>query len=177
MEKKWKSSFFRTPSSTSDFSDPIWARDFGFDLFDSLLSVLDDFTLPMAPGEKYSFQLNEKCEKVKNLFLEIWSSTIDFSNPIWARGFGVVLFDLLWLILDDIALKSKLTDFTLSHGFLKHIAHIEAQILSWSLVHESRIVRSGIGLNPSIVWKNSRSQKSKRSVSIQMSTNHSHDNY
>ncbi len=34
--KKWKSSLFGTPSSTSDFSDPIWARAFWVGLFDSL---------------------------------------------------------------------------------------------------------------------------------------------
>ncbi len=50
--KKRKNSFFGTPSSTSDFSDPIWARNFRFGLFDSLWSVLDDFTMPMAQSEK-----------------------------------------------------------------------------------------------------------------------------
>ncbi len=37
--KKWKDSFFRTPSSTSDFSDLIWARDFGVDDFYWLVMV------------------------------------------------------------------------------------------------------------------------------------------
>ncbi len=32
----FENSFFGTPSSTSDFSDPIWVRDVGFGLFDSL---------------------------------------------------------------------------------------------------------------------------------------------
>ncbi len=36
MWKKWKSSFLRTPSSTRDFLESIWARDFGFGLFNSL---------------------------------------------------------------------------------------------------------------------------------------------
>ncbi len=43
--KKWKSSYFGTPSSTSDSSGLIWARDFGVGLLDSLWSVLDDFAL------------------------------------------------------------------------------------------------------------------------------------
>ncbi len=34
--RKWKSSLFETPTSTSDFSDPIWTRAFGVCLYDSL---------------------------------------------------------------------------------------------------------------------------------------------
>ncbi len=51
-QKNRKSSFFGTPSSTSDSSGPVWAKDFKFGLFDSLQSVLGDFTVPMAQGEK-----------------------------------------------------------------------------------------------------------------------------
>ncbi len=46
--KEWRNSVLGPPSSTSNFSDPIWARDFGFGLFDSLQSVLDDFTPPIG---------------------------------------------------------------------------------------------------------------------------------
>ncbi len=36
VKKKWKISFFGTSSSTSDFSDPIWPRDFRIGIFSSL---------------------------------------------------------------------------------------------------------------------------------------------
>ncbi len=67
------------------------------------------------------FKRVKNVKKWKSSFFGTPILTSDFSDPIWARDFGVGLFESLWSVLDDVALKSKLTYFTLSHGFLKRI--------------------------------------------------------
>ncbi len=69
----------------------------------------------------FSRAKNAKSKKL--IFVRTPSSTSDFSDFIWARDFGVGLLDSLWSVLYDFALKSKLTDFILSHGFLKRITY------------------------------------------------------
>ncbi len=71
------------------------------------------------------FSRTKNVKKWKSSSFRTPSLTSYFSDPIWAKDFRVGLSDLLWLIFDDFALKSKLTNFTLSHGSLKHITYRE----------------------------------------------------
>ncbi len=92
VKKKWNGSFFWTTSSTSDYSGPVSARDFGFGLFNSLWSVLDDFSLTMAQVKR---ELFSRAKKVKRVIFGAPSSTSDFLDPIRVRDFGFGLFDTL----------------------------------------------------------------------------------
>ncbi len=61
-----------------------------------------------------------RAKNVKKLIFLNSRFNSDFSDPVRAsRDFRVGLFALLYSVLDNFALKSKLVDFTPSRGFLK----------------------------------------------------------
>ncbi len=79
------------------------------------------------------FKRVKNVKKWKISCLGIPNSTSDFSDPIWTRDCRVGLFNSLQSVSDDFALKSKLTNFTQSHGFLKRIINIENPITFWTI--------------------------------------------
>ncbi len=90
---------------------------------DLAYSARYNYPWPRVKSKLFSGVKNVK--KWKGLYFGTSSSTSDFSDPIWARNFEIGIFNSLQSVFDNFALKSKLTNFTLSHGFLKRITNVK----------------------------------------------------
>ncbi len=119
--KKVKPSFFGTPSSQAisqilyELRTPSLAYSIHYNQYLIILHY------PWLRMKSKLFSRAKYVKKWKSSFSGTPSSTSDFSDLIWTRDFRVGSFNSLSSILNNFALKSKLTDFTLSHGSQKRI--------------------------------------------------------